>query len=320
MSILHQKAFVIVLLISGLLTSFTVDSAYHIGRLFTISAAVLAIAYYLSKDKSEKTKANYMLIAALIPLATITQTITSENSQKESLKSINQSLTVNREILAESENISPQNQQNNISYFLKVKPASSNEELLKELSKLVEIATENTRKTYNDQNKLMAKANFEETLTSKSLRNLNGVAKLTASINLYEEYLNTIEIENKSFNTAYKNAVSTVSKNFPKFTVGFIDSFNDSVAQQEKMMAVQRSVVVEFKKIASAVKSGYDNNQTKYDPSTDQLIMLNDSHLRQYNTASQNIALLAKEEDKILKESDKKFQKAQDDINKYLKK
>jgi hypothetical protein len=48
--------------------------------------------------------------------------------------------------------------------------------------------------------------------------------------------------------------------------------------------------------------------------------MLNDNHLKQYNIASQNIQLLAKEEEKILKGSDKKLQKAQNDLNKYLKK
>ncbi len=320
MSIFYQKAYVFVLAITGLLTFFTFDSAYNIGRLATISGLVFVIAHYISKDKSEKSRATYFLIASLIPLVTITQTITSENSQKNSLASINQSLTTHREILSESENITPKNQSNSLLYFSKVKPASSNEELLREVSKLLEIATEKTRKTYEDQNKLFAKANFEETLTPKSLRNLNGVAKLTASINLYEDYLNTIEVDHKTFNTAYKNAVRTVSKNYPNFTAGFEESFNDSIAQQEKMMAIQRSVIIEFRRIASVVKAGYENSQTKYDPSTDQLIMLNDNHLKQYNTASQNIQLLAKEEEKILKGSDKKLQKAQDDLNKYLKK
>ncbi len=320
MPIYYQKAYVFVLGITGLLTFFTFDSAYNIGRLATISGLVFVIAHYISKDKSEKSRATYFLIASLIPLLTITQTITSENSQKTSLASINQSLTTHREILSESENITPKNQSNNLLYFSKVKPASSNEELLREVSKLLEIATDKTRKTYEDQNKLFAKANFEETLTPKSLRNLNGVAKLTASINLYEDYLNTVEVDHKTFNAAYKNAVMTVSKNYSNFTNEFEESFNDSIAQQEKMMAIQRSVIIEFKRIASVVKAGYENSQTKYDPSTDQLIMLNDNHLKQYNIASQNIQLLAKEEEKILKGSDKKLQKAQNDLNKYLKK
>jgi hypothetical protein len=90
--------------------------------------------------------------------------------------------------------------------------------------------------------------------------------------------------------------------------------------QQEKMMRTQRAAIVEFKTIARVVKAGYENNQIKYDPVRNHLIMLNDDHLQQYNNASERLELLAKEEDRILRESEKKLESAQNNMNRQLKK
>jgi hypothetical protein len=321
MPIYYQKAFVFVLSTAGLLTFFTSDASYNIGRLLTISIVVLIVAYYITKDKNEKTKAIYFFIASLIPLVTITQTITSENSQRASLESINQSLSTHRQLLTETEKGAPSEiKAKDLIDPSQIKPATNNQDLLKEVSKLVEIATAKTKKNYDEQNKILEKANFGETLSPKSLKNINGVIRLTESIKIYEDYLNVLEIENKRFNSEYKNAVMILAKNYSQFLDGFNTSFNDSVMQQEKMMRTQRAAIVEFKTIARVVKAGYENNQIKYDPVRNHLIMLNDDHLQQYNNASERLELLAKEEDRILRESEKKLESAQNNMNRQLKK
>ena len=72
-----------------------------------------------------------------------------------------------------------------------IKPATNSQDLLKEVSKLVEVATAKTKKNYDEQNKILEKANFGETLSPKSLKNISGVIELTESIKIYEDYFSS---------------------------------------------------------------------------------------------------------------------------------
>lgn len=92
-SVIWSNAYKVVLAIAFVIACFTSNPAYHIGSLFTISLMSVGVAYFIFKNKSEYALGLAKAIAALIPVFMAITYVVSDKVEKESMASIQESLS-----------------------------------------------------------------------------------------------------------------------------------------------------------------------------------------------------------------------------------
>ena len=306
-TVIWSNAYKVILAIAIVITCFSNEAAYNIGRLFTISLMSVGFAHFLFKKKSEYAKSLAKAIAALIPVFVAISFIVSDKVAKDSMASMHESMVEQKDAyqktidgtysLADA-NKSP-DKPVSMDEFKRFRAASSKDEMLKEMPALLKLATRQSSYTLAYQTKVIADLQLAESMQTENLANSVGAQRLKAEGQKYGALIAQMKANAAEFNAQYKATFYLIAANYPSEITAFDRSFNESVKNQNEMYAAEGELAIELQKLADILIAGYKNQQVKYDPGQKTLLFVNDSLMNSYNASVAKIADLAKLEEEI---------------------
>lgn len=304
-SVIWANAYKVILAIAILIACFTNDAAYNIGRLFTISLISVGAAHFIFKRKTEFGQALAKAIAAVIPVFVALTFLASDKSRVESMDSIHQSLAEQKatyekalDVNTPGVNLTADKPIAN-SQFKDFKAANTREELLKELARLIKLATQQNSFVLSSQAKFIEDIKLYDGMNVENLTNIRAAQNLKNSADKYGTYIAKMKQDTAEFNAQYKATFYLISANFPTEITAFDKSFGESVKNQNEMYAVQSELAVQLQKIGNILITGYKNLQVQYDPSIKNLSFLNEGLMNSYNQALAKVNELAAKEEEI---------------------
>lgn len=303
-NLIKTKPHYIIVGFAFVLAFFTNDVAYNFGRLFTISLISLALADWLGNKYAPSKSVLIKLIASLFPLFVIGMQLTNEYSQRQSISSIKQSLSDQKEIYRSAlldENTKSQPYVDRPLDFSQFKPAHSREDLYKQLSELLKVANQYSVNSTYQQKKLLAEIEWANSIAPEKLTSLSDSIKLREKAARYQVFLNTsIEIFNK-FKDDYRNSFYIIAKAYPDEIKGFESSYQKSLKSSEEFTNVQIELTKEIMKLSNLLEDGYRRNTIQYSHSQKNLVFSDGAQLHRYNQIIENLNRLSRLEEEILK-------------------
>lgn len=310
--LLKNKPHYIVIGLAFVITIFTDNAAYNFGRILTISLLSMAVAYFLGR-KAEAQKALLIkLFASLVPLIVVSVQIYNDYNQKQSLDSIKQSLTLQKDLyrsaLLDDDIKVPENQKRELD-FSKFKVASSNTDLIKQVSELAKIATYVTISTTKEQQNLFTEIGWNDSLSPDKLSSLSDVTNLRLKAQKYEAFLDKYENSQNQFAKDYSKAFRLIATNFPNEIKAFDAELNKSMKIIDESIYSQREIVKEIYKLSAILQDGYKRQQLQYSSAEKNLLFYDNTLLAKYNQSIQNLNSMAQKEERILKDKYEQLQR-----------
>lgn len=179
------------------------------------------------------------------------------------------------------------------------KAASSKDQMLKEVSELLKLATQQHSYNIAYQTKVLEDIQLTNAMQTENLANIAGAQRLKAAGEKYGALIAQMKSDATEFNAQYKASYYLICANYPSEIPAFDKSFNESIKNQNAMYAVEAELAVQLQKLGDILITGYKNQQVKYDPSQKTLLFVNDNLMNSYNASVGKVADLAKQEDEI---------------------
>ncbi len=303
-NLLKNKPHYIVVGIAFAIAIFTNDVAFNFGRLFAVTVMSIGVASLIGR-KSEPQKAlTFKLFAAFIPLIVISFQVYSEYNQKQSLNSIKQTLSEQKDMYRSAlldDDVKVPAGTKNVLNFSQFKPASSLEDLYKQLSDLIKLSNNLTISATNEQKKLFAEIGWNESLSPEKLASLSDAVNLRHKANRYDAFIDKNTETYNTFLKGYKDAFHLIATNYPKEIKSFDASFQQSVKTTDEFTAVQKETIREIIKLSSLLEEAYRKQLVQYSPSEKNLVFYDNALLNRYNQILQNMNLLVQKEEQVIK-------------------
>lgn len=310
--LIKTKPHFLVIFLSFAVACFSDDVAYNFGRLFTISLLALATASFFGRNSEPQKALSIKLFASLIPLVVISVQLYDEYNQKQSLNSIKQSLSQQKEIYRSSlldEDLKVSSSSNIDLNFSKFKTASSTEDLFKQLSELVKFSNHLTISINNEQKKLLAEMGWNDSLSPDKLASMNDAISLRVKAGKYNDFLDRYSLTFDNFVKDYRDSFHLIAKNYPKETKGFDTSLEQSIQNTKEFNAIQKETVKEITKLSYLLEEGYKKQLVQYSSSSKNLVFYDSNLLSRYNQSIENLSSLARTEENLLKKKYEALQK-----------